>query len=416
MSQFDRKRLASVAVLLLSALVPLRAQSNAGSGSPATSLGSAQVTISLGSSSNPAVYGTALTISALVMPAISGGPMPTGTVSFFDGSQTLGLAALDGSGRGSLQIPIPLATPLFCTVNGCPAAYVLVLSGGQHSITVEYSGDANYAPVTPAISLTQQITTAPTTTTLAQSSTGLIASVADSIPPTPGPYHFFAMSASGQVEGDPTGTVTFLGGSTQIGTAAVSPSISLSVTSTASMDTTNSSTSVSANYSGDGNFQASSSASPAKTVSSVVLSGSPNPTTPGQSVTLTATVSPNPTSLPPTGSVNFTDGTTLLGQAPVMNGVATLIATLTVAGQHALSANYSGDANYLPSSAMSYIQSVIPIVTPGVLTLTINGSNPAVFGQVDAFLAQVIGSGTVPPSGTVYFLDGTTPFGGEVYR
>jgi uncharacterized protein (TIGR03437 family) len=109
--------------------------------------------------------------------------------------------------------------------------------------------------------------------------------------------------------------------------------------------------------------------------------------------------------------VNFLDGTAVLGQAPVVNGVATFIATFTAAGQHALSANYIGDANYMPSSAMGYTQSVIPPVVSGVLTLTINGASAAVFGQEMAFLAQVTGSGTVPPSGTVYFLDGTTVFG-----
>jgi hypothetical protein len=48
----------------------------------------------------------------------------------------------------------------------------------------------------------------------------------------------------------------------------------------------------------------------------------------------------------PTGSVNFLDGTTLLGTGTISNGVATLTITTLAVGTHAISALYSGDINF----------------------------------------------------------------------
>jgi hypothetical protein len=69
----------------------------------------------------------------------------------------------------------------------------------------------------------------------------------------------------------------------------------------------------------------------------------------GQSFTLTATVTS--TSGTPTGSVSFYDSTTLLGTATVnAGGVATFSDTLS-AGTHSVTATYTGDANYNPSTS-----------------------------------------------------------------
>jgi uncharacterized protein (TIGR03437 family) len=393
---------------------------NASSSSTNTQ-GSAPFNISMVSSTSPTVYGARFTISALVVPTSPAGPTPTGTMSFFDGTQNLGwIATLDSAGRGSLQIPSPLAVALAC-VQTCPsAAGAMVLGAGSHAITARYSGDANYAAATSPV-VTQEIIKAPSTTSLAQSGGGLLpaatlhlaASVADTQPPSGGPYHFMAMNASGLGEGDPTGAITFLGGSTPIGTAMLTPSPALSVTSTASLDTTNGSTSFSAVYSGDNNFQPSAFPSQSKTATTLAVNGGPNPSLPGQSVTLTATISPNAVNLPPTGTVNFLDGATFLGLGQVVAGVATLTTTFAAPGPHSLTVNYSGDANYLPSSAPWY-QAVIPAVTPAVMKLTVNNGNPAVFGEQDVFFAFPSSGGaveTVPPFGTVYFYDGAVVIG-----
>jgi uncharacterized protein (TIGR03437 family) len=391
----------------------------------------AAVVITLASSANPVIYGAALTIAATVSPAAAGGPTPTGTLTFFDGSQNLGwIASLDSTGRGTMPIPEPLATPLVCAPT-CPTdVSAMVLSAGSHTITVSYSGDANYRAATssalsPPVSLVQQITKAPTATAISgtcsvvgvASQCVVAASVADGQPPSGGPYHFMTMGASGMVDGDPSGAVQFFNGSTSLGTATLSPNAAANVTSTASLNATSAGTS--AIYSGDANFQSSTYSPASKGTVNLVLTSSPNPSTTGQSVTLTATfgvVIAGFTVVLPTGTVAFLDGTTLLGLATVSGTTASLTTTLTTAfstaGPHLLTASYSGDANYLATSSASYGQIVNPQSgTLAALTLTANPAT-AVYGQQIVFFARPVGFGNAPPQGSVTLLDGTTAIGG----
>ena len=83
-------------------------------------------TIALTSSQNPAIVQQAVTFTATV-PA-SGGAVPTGMVTFSDGTTVLGTVALNAAGVAN-----------YTTSS---------LTGGPHTITASYAGDANYAPVT----------------------------------------------------------------------------------------------------------------------------------------------------------------------------------------------------------------------------------------------------------------------------
>jgi uncharacterized protein (TIGR03437 family) len=176
------------------------------------------------------------------------------------------------------------------------------------------------------------------------------------------------MGASGQVDGDPSGSVQFYNGAALAGTASLTPSTALNVTSTATLSANNTSANYTAVYAGDANFQGSSSPAPTKTATAVKLTSSPNPSAAGQSVTLTATLV-----AAATGTVDFLDGTALLARAPLAGGVATLATAFSSAGPHYLSANYNGDANYLPSSSASYAQTVTPPsgALPGVVIASI---------------------------------------------
>jgi hypothetical protein len=82
----------------------------------------AQTTTMLTSSLDPATSGQSVTFTANVIVAGSTA-MPTGVVTFFDGSTVLGTKALIGSGVASLSTSS--------------------LSVGAHAITASYSGDAN---------------------------------------------------------------------------------------------------------------------------------------------------------------------------------------------------------------------------------------------------------------------------------
>ena len=65
-------------------------------------------------------------LRASVAAAAYGAPKPTGTVTIKDGSQTVGTLTLGPSGMVSVQLA--------------------KLTQGQHTLTMTYSGDANYLP------------------------------------------------------------------------------------------------------------------------------------------------------------------------------------------------------------------------------------------------------------------------------
>ena len=148
---------------------------------------------------------------------------------------------------------------------------------------------------------------------------------------------------------------------------------------------------------------------------SVTLTSSPNPSTPGHAVTLTATVTPpTGTSLVPTGTVAFDDYVTLLGTVALNgNGQAVITSTSLTAGTHTLNAVYSGDSNF-PSASSPVLTQIVNASTGTATTTTLTSSaNPATTGQSIVLTATVTGAGsnTPIPTGTVTFLDGTATLG-----
>ena len=94
---------------------------------------------------------------------------------------------------------------------------------------------------------------------------------------------------------------------------------------------------------------------------STVLAIAPNPAVLGQSVTLTATVSPAPTGSP-LGTASFYNGTTLLGSGNVdSSGVATFTTTSLPAGSDILMAVYSGNEEFAVSSSVATTVAVNPV-------------------------------------------------------
>src|SRR6266404_2696346 len=70
-----------------------------------------------------------------------------------------------------------------------------------------------------------------------------------------------------------------------------------------------------------------------------------------QGITITANVAAGPGNLGDlTGMVTFLDGSTRLGNAPLLNGSAVINSAFGVAGVHNITALYSGDGAFLPSS------------------------------------------------------------------
>jgi hypothetical protein len=81
--------------------------------------------------------GTPVTFTATVVSTAAGAGVPTGTVTFYDGSTVLGTMTLNGSGQAML-----------------PKTWT---TAGAHKIKVKYSGDANFDPIASAV-ITETVT------------------------------------------------------------------------------------------------------------------------------------------------------------------------------------------------------------------------------------------------------------------
>ncbi|MER8160170.1 Ig-like domain-containing protein [Streptomyces sp. NPDC094472] len=152
--------------------------------------------------------------------------------------------------------------------------------------------------------------------------------------------------------GTPTGDVTFVvtGGPTVTGTlsggttSVTVPSLSVGAHA------------VLANYNGDTNFSPSTGTNVILVVQSATttsVSSAPDPSTQGDSVTFTATVTPvGPGTGVPTGTVTFIIGAPGGGAfvQPLSGGTATLSLNTLGVGTYPVVALYNGDTGFLPSA------------------------------------------------------------------
>jgi pseudomonalisin len=245
-----------------------------------------------------------------------------GTLQFMDGNTVLGT--------------VPIVS--------CPVTFsTSALGVGTHSITVVYSGDTNnLASTSQPLVHTVNALLATTSTTLTPSSTAL----------TVGQTLSLSVSVSGNAPG---GTVQFFDGASPLG----SPVVVTSGAASLSINTLQAgSHAISASYAGDAQNAPSVSASVnvgvAPLSSSVAASSSQPTSTQGQSVTFSATV----TGLSPTGTVQFMDGTTVLGIASISGGVASLQTSALSVGTHTITAVYSGDTNHTAGTSAPFVQTV----------------------------------------------------------
>src|SRR5467141_4044967 len=264
---------------------------------------------SVASSNNPSIFGSAVTFTATVKPATGSGT-PTGTVTFNDGATVLGAGTLSG------------ATATFTTSG---------LTGGTHSITAIYGGDANFASSTsPA--LMQTVSKAASSTSVVSSNSSSNRGVAVT----------FTATVTSSAASIPTGTVTFQDGVTTLGTGTLSGGTATFTTSGLGTGAH----SITAIYGGDANFTGSTSPILTETIgkavsSSSVVTSSNNPSIIGTAVTLTATVT-SPVTGTLTGTVTFQDGASALGTGTLSGGTATFTTSGLTGGTHSITAVYSG--------------------------------------------------------------------------
>jgi hypothetical protein len=140
---------------------------------------------------------------------------------------------------------------------------------------------------------------------------------------------------------------------------------------------------------------------PALLPSKTALTASSTTAAPGQQLTFTARVTGGFT----TGSVTFTAGTTTLGAATVTSGIASLSASFAAVGAYAVTATYTGDINFSPSTSNSVSVGVAQVSSTTTLSVssTSGGTN-----QQLTFTASVAG---LNPSGKVTFTSASGTLG-----
>jgi len=340
---------------------------------------------------------SSVTLSAMVQPAMSqvayngstAAAALTNPISFYEGTTLLGTATLAANGTLASLVYTP-------TVSGI------------HTYTAQYPADANYATLAfGSVTVTVTGTTATTTTVVATPPTS-----------TYGASTSITATVTGTAGAAPTGTVQFYDNGTPLGSAVTVTTLSAPAgTSTAVLSTAlvGGTHSITAVYFGDLTYNTSTSATGAPVTvntasSTTTLVASPTSSPFGPSITLTATVTPGAGTAKPTSSVNFYDGTTLLGTTTVnTSGVATFVVTLPTVGTHSFTANYTGDSNYSASPSSS-VQSVIISLATSTTTLAVSPQTPTPATPV-TFTATVTNTAGVVATGTVTFKDNGTSIG-----
>jgi len=235
--------------------------------------------------------------------------------------------------------PMPIISTIGPVLTFAQASFgTNTLSIGTHTIQATYSGDGIFLPGAPDTMMIN-VTVASTTTTVTSM-------------PNPSNLGDNVTFTANVGDATATGTVTFDDGLTVLATAVpVTSGLASFSTGTLSIGTHP----IVATYSGDSQFNGSTSLQYLHSVShfttTTTLTAAPSSSRPGESVHLTASISPATVN---DGTVAFVEGLTTLGTAPVSNGTATLDQPFSL-GRHTVTATFSGDAQFLNSQASANI-------------------------------------------------------------
>ncbi len=333
-------------------------------------------TTTLNSSVDPSGFGQSVTLTATVAGG-AGGVIPTGTVTFLDGTTVLG-------------------APVALNASGAAAWQTAALAVGVHAITASYGGDSTHSAGASAV-LTQSV--------LEATSTALVSS----LNPSAGGQNvaFIAtVKAAGGGAVAPQGNVTFTDGAATLATVPLGAG-GVAAYSTASL--ANGSHAITAAYTGDAALEVSASVSVLLTQevlvsSQVFLTSAPNPSNLGDPVTFTVTAKSSGSRVP-TGVVNILDAGKQIGTAVLVGstGIGAFVTATLVQGSHTITAAYQGDANNAPSTSAALTQ----VVNKAQTTTALHAApNPLPAGDPVALTAIVeeIG-GSTTPAGTVVFTD-----------
>jgi large repetitive protein len=399
------------------------------SSSPSSGVGADIQTVNAGSNSvvlssslNPSVVNQPVTLNATISVSNSGSAQPTGSVVYADGG-----TAIPGCTFGSTGSPVTFTGGIVpsCTVGFSSAATHSIVATFTSANSNFTSGASNTVPqvvnkatpVTSVASLPNPAAVGATVTATATVTSPFTAGTAI-----------------------PSGNVTF---ATTPATTTCTETIVAGVVPTCSFTfTSKNSYVIVATYLGDSNFagSASPSSGPSADVEAVgveattvtLTSTTPPTSVVNQSVTFTATINLTAgTTTNPTGTVIFKDGATVLctvgssGSPATFTGgavpscTATLFTATSSTVTHAITASYSGDSNFGPSTG-NLTQTVNPAATTTTIVSTVASvaSNSAPLNTPVTYSATVTPTpaptaGSLSPTGTVTFqyagTNGTLP-------
>jgi len=335
-------------------------------------------TLTLSSSENPSFPTQSVTVTA-TLTSPKGAPPDGASITFRSGPKAatiLGTAPLKGGTAVFTTSPLKL---------------------GSVVISAVYPGNPNFA--WGIGSMTQQVEQAPTQTSVGSSPNPSQTNQAVTFTAT-------VSSAIGPPkDGD---VVNFKQGATLLGSGTLSGGTASFKTSFA----TSGAPTITAVFPGDSSLRYSTDTLTqtinAPNPTTMTLVSNANPAILGQTVTLTATVTPT-TGSAPAEPLTFTQGPTTLATVTLKAGQASYSTSSLPLGYTTIKASFAGDS-VIGASTATISQRVLKIPTSVTLTSNVN---PASAGQAVSFTATVISSqGTAPPDGeNVTFKQGTTILG-----
>jgi len=359
-------------------------------------------TLTLIAAPTSVLYQQPFTLVATLSPTTAQNHTPTGTVTFNNGSVSLGT--------------VPLVN------NAATLTVSAVLPAGAYNLTANYSGDTNFAASTASLQYVVSASPPPITFTVPNKTYGAPPFTVSATSNSPGAFTYSVLIGPATIAGS---TVTLTGAGTVVlqasqaasGTYAASTQnaaftvakeaqtiafaapaspvsvgaapVALSATASSGLPVTLSVLSgpatiagstltftgvgtvvVAADQAGNQNILAAPQVTHTIVVNKglpvVTLAASLNPVFLQNPVTLSATVSYSAAT--PTGSVVFSNGTAVIGQSPLSSGLASITLSTLPLGANSITAAYSGDGSYNPVTSSALNEAVQDF------TLTVTGS------------------------------------------